>query len=134
MKRHLWIAVVVIAAAAACGESFPEPYDELGLPTDGLFSSFPQGDGKVGVVGLYRKGTDTQAVIAGWDAALRKKGYKPFCERKHGDGSINRGYENTGESRRYLFTAGGLGEQTEASLLEVPAKIPSAEVCPAPEP
>ena len=117
-------------AAAACGESFPEPYDELGLPTDGMFSSFVQPEPRVGVVGLYRKGTDTQAVIAGWDAALTKKGYKAICELKHPDGSINRGYENAAERRRYLFTAGGLGGQTEASLLEVPDHIDSADVCP----
>ena len=112
-----------------CGESFPAPYDELGLPTDGLFSAFPQRDNP-GVVGLYENGTDTAKVIAGWDAALGKKGFKKFCELTHDDGSLNRGYENAEQKKRFLFTAGKLGEQTEASLLEVPAKIPNYEVCP----
>ena len=132
MKRLFLVCAVIVAGATGCGESFPEPYDQLGLPTDGMFSAFPQNDGKLGVVGLYRKDVPTEKVIAGWDAALGNKGYKQFCELVHGDGSVNRGYENAADKKRYLFTAGKVGDQTEASLLEVPADVASDDVCPRP--
>lgn len=129
--RLLSLATVAVTLLG-CGKSFPEPWNELGLPTADLTMAFPDSD-KPAITALYAPKVKLADAVANWETALGAKGFTRICELNHDDGSMNRGYENSGTKKRYLFTGSMVGNAPELRLLEVPDKIASADVCPKPD-
>ena len=109
---------------AGCGKDFPEAYKELDFTREGLFSSF---DGDKGMTALYDDKQDLTKLIADWDKKLEAKGYKKVCERDFDDKSVMRGYVG---KKRYLFTGGKLGKQSELHLTPVPDNVKDDAICP----
>lgn len=125
-------SVRALAAAAlvlvACGEKFPEKYQEYDFTREGMFSSF---DDDKGMTALYDEKQDNAKLIADWDTKLKAKGFKVVCEKTFDDKSVLRGYAGSG--KRFLFTGGKLGAQSELHLTIVPDHVKEDNICPPPE-
>ncbi len=108
----------------ACGEKFPESYKEYDFTRDGMFSAF---DDDKGMTALYDEKQDVQKLIADWDTKLKAKGYKVVCEKTFDDKSVLRGYVG---DKRFLFSGGKLGQQSELHLTVVPSHVKEENICP----
>lgn len=129
MKNRLALALALLSlgSLAGCKKNFPEKYREYEFTRDGLTTAF---DDEHSVTALYdSKSTKLDDLVGDWTSHLKAKGFETFCETKFGDNSIARGFE--GKSKRFVFTAGHLGDTAwELNLLEVPDHVDKSEVCP----
>lgn len=124
MKTLLRLALAT-ALLVGCGEKFPEKYQEYDFTREGMFTAF---DDEKGMTALYDEKQDTDALIADWDKKLSAKGFKKTCEKLFDDKSVLRGY--VGSSKRFLFSGGKLGQQSELHLTVVPDHVKDDEMCP----